>query len=81
MSNSDRKMVETQVEAYYRAIGRILAHCMLKSIVVATHVLPELYKTGMFADVLFVVLVLLVGVGVRTETRPFLPLLHFLCFC
>ena len=55
MDEYDRENAELQIRSYFRAIGRILAHCMLKSIVVATHVLPELYKTGTcpFQDVLF----------------------------
>ncbi len=52
VKESERSIVEDQIKAYFRAVGRILAHCILKSIVVSTHVLPDLYKTGtLFCEV------------------------------
>jgi hypothetical protein len=51
-NEKERESILKQVEAYFRAVGRIVAHSMLLSeenfgpIVIANHVLPALYKAG-----------------------------------
>lgn len=62
LKQEDRETVESQVECYFRAFGRILAHClllrynfanedetpnMIGPLPIAQHVFPQIYMNGM----------------------------------